>query len=538
MTTYDQRKNLAAGVVLTAPVPATTGVTIILQAGQGAFFPAPPFNATLWPANTVPTIANAEFVRVTAVVGDTLTITRAQQASTGKVAVVGFQIAETWTALDLQNIERVLSGKILNVNGTTGSNTTGLPYLTIKAAVTAAAAGDTIIVYPGTYVENNLMKAGITIHLMAGVIISYADAGGDPSDFTIFDDRAGGAAGVFKVTGEGQIVYSMADPAAPGTDDMKGAVNLTNVLSDVEFHFQKMSVTTSGGGSPALIAAIWVKNCLLSKFYVKELSAVGAGGSVGIYWEQGEMHCQVEKNVSNYYPLYAIEPVGLANTNLYYRGNYISGSVAGLYTFARSNNYRVWFDCLFVTSGSNAIACVNGFGRIYVRAQKLEVTGASPCIVNSAILWLEADKVSAGTQWIDNSNTADIRVLEFEDTGSITDGIKANSGTLIIHPCRVTTSATGAGCIKHLGGVTRVKGVTIDGSAKNLSTNRPVVTAAAGLILEGCTIIACATCDGSVYAATAQTVKFYNNSYSNKAKHANVTIQANLGTLVVDAAVS
>lgn len=542
MTTYDQRKNLAAGVVLTAPVPATTGVTIILQAGQGAFFPAPPFNATLWPANTVPTIANAEFVRVTAVVGDTLTITRAQQGSTGKVAVVGFQIAETWTALDLQNIERVLGGKILYVNGTTGSNATGLPYLTIKAAVTAAAAGDTIIVYPGTYVENNLMKAGIVIHLMAGVIISYADAGGDPADFTIFDDLAPGAAGAFKVTGEGQIVYSIADPANPGIDDWKGAVNITNIATTAEFHFAKITMSVSGTGNSALGAAVWVKNCLLVKLYVAEMvttGATGGAGAAGVYWEKGEMHCFVDRNICGYYPVYCLEPVGLAAvTNFYYNGQFVSGSIAGLYVLSLTSNYRVWFSCLLVTASVQGPISTLGPGRCYVDCQKIEVTSGSTAIINSANLWLRAGKVSGGIKWIDHTaNTAYITVQEFEDTGSMVDGIVVSAGSLYLFGGRVhlVSSVAANQVLKHTGGVTRVFGTVLDSSSRNVAACRPVLVSAVGLSLHaGTLLIAGAAADSGIFAAAAQTVKFVGSSTTTKAAHANITQQP-LASLVLDA---
>jgi hypothetical protein len=60
----DARKNLATTTVATAPTPATTGTQLAVAAGEAARFPTPPFNATIWPADTIPTPANAEIVRV------------------------------------------------------------------------------------------------------------------------------------------------------------------------------------------------------------------------------------------------------------------------------------------------------------------------------------------------------------------------------------------------------------------------------------------------------------------------------------------
>lgn len=91
----DNIKNFAYGKVAVAPGPSDSGGTLTLEAGQGADFPVPPFNATMWPPNTLPRASNAEIGRCTAVSGDTLTITRAQSGTTAKHITVGYQIAQS-----------------------------------------------------------------------------------------------------------------------------------------------------------------------------------------------------------------------------------------------------------------------------------------------------------------------------------------------------------------------------------------------------------------------------------------------------------
>ena len=93
----DDHKNFAYGTVLTPPVPALTGLTLTLNAGQGALMPTPPFNATVWPAGVQPLASSAEIVRVTAIVVDDLTIVRAQEGSTGRSILAGDQFAATIT---------------------------------------------------------------------------------------------------------------------------------------------------------------------------------------------------------------------------------------------------------------------------------------------------------------------------------------------------------------------------------------------------------------------------------------------------------
>jgi hypothetical protein len=93
----DAYANFAYGVVLTPPMPATTGTSLTLNAGQGAQFPVVPFNATVWPIRSVPTYPNAEIVRVTARAGDTLTLVRQQEATQARAIIAGDQIAATLT---------------------------------------------------------------------------------------------------------------------------------------------------------------------------------------------------------------------------------------------------------------------------------------------------------------------------------------------------------------------------------------------------------------------------------------------------------
>lgn len=104
-TTYDGHKNFASSTVATAPSPATTGASLVVAAGEGARFPTPPFNATVWPAGASATAANAEIVRVTGISTDTLTIARAQEGTTARSITTGDQIAATITSKTITDAE-------------------------------------------------------------------------------------------------------------------------------------------------------------------------------------------------------------------------------------------------------------------------------------------------------------------------------------------------------------------------------------------------------------------------------------------------
>jgi hypothetical protein len=107
----DAHKNFAYSVVATAPSPGVSGTSLVVTGGHGTRFPAVPFNATIWPAGTSPTVTNAEIVRVTNISTDTFTITRSQESTSARTVVVGDQIAATVTAKTLTDVETDVAAK-------------------------------------------------------------------------------------------------------------------------------------------------------------------------------------------------------------------------------------------------------------------------------------------------------------------------------------------------------------------------------------------------------------------------------------------
>jgi len=114
---FDAHANLAVAVVVTPPAPADTGLSLTVSAGEGARFPAAPFNATVWPATAAPGPANAEIVRVTARTGDTLTITRAQEGTPARAIAAGNLISATITAKAVTDLEAGTNFPIISTSG-------------------------------------------------------------------------------------------------------------------------------------------------------------------------------------------------------------------------------------------------------------------------------------------------------------------------------------------------------------------------------------------------------------------------------------
>lgn len=105
----DDHKNFAIGSVMTPPSPAASGTSLVLQSGQGALMPTPPFNAVVCPTQTQPTASNAEIVRVLTMVGDTVTsMTRAQEGSTARAIIAGDQFFNGITDKILTDIEAAM----------------------------------------------------------------------------------------------------------------------------------------------------------------------------------------------------------------------------------------------------------------------------------------------------------------------------------------------------------------------------------------------------------------------------------------------
>jgi hypothetical protein len=119
MPTFDNHKDLAYSTVATAPSPATSGVTLILQTGDGANFPAAPFPYTAWPTGVQPTVSNAEIGRCTSKSGDTLTITRGSPA---RSIVVGDQIMAGLVAKSLTDIEAAITPVVQTTTSTGTQN--------------------------------------------------------------------------------------------------------------------------------------------------------------------------------------------------------------------------------------------------------------------------------------------------------------------------------------------------------------------------------------------------------------------------------
>ena len=183
---FDAHSNFGESVIIVAPVPANTGTSIQVSAGEGARFPAAPFNCTIWPPNVNPKSPNAEIVRVTSVVGDVFTIVRAQEGTTAINIAAGYNIANTTSVLvftDIEDAVHIFAGTQNFKGPFTFANSNGISFGmdngTVTASVGTAAVGNLTISASNSSLSSGLVSFAnsnrITFGLNNGTITAFYD---------------------------------------------------------------------------------------------------------------------------------------------------------------------------------------------------------------------------------------------------------------------------------------------------------------------------------------------------------------------------
>lgn len=130
-------KDYATSTVLTAPSPADSGTSLVVQAGHGARFPAAPFFVTVHPPAEFPTLDNAEKLQVTAKSTDTFTIVRGEGDTDPLAIEAGWRISN---ALFLNDIPDTFDDL---ADGTTNKAYTDTEKTKLAGVETAADVTDT-----------------------------------------------------------------------------------------------------------------------------------------------------------------------------------------------------------------------------------------------------------------------------------------------------------------------------------------------------------------------------------------------------------
>lgn len=130
----------ATGTILTAPSPATSGTSVVLNAGEGYRFPAVPFFAVAHANNTIPTVSTSEKVQVTAQ-GQTTIAVASNGASLPQATI---NVVDTTSLLSAGTVTITTSAgpQVVTYTGKTGTTLTGASGGTGSMSTGNAVMGD------------------------------------------------------------------------------------------------------------------------------------------------------------------------------------------------------------------------------------------------------------------------------------------------------------------------------------------------------------------------------------------------------------
>ena len=451
-------------------------------------------------------------------------------------------------------INAVPAANVLYVNKAQG------PFKTLGAAKAAAQPGDTIVVGPGTYVENDLLKDGVNWFFAPGALVTYTSqaiqANSNDILYGIFDDRSSGPVQC-TIGGHGSF-----SAFSRGYLNLLGTLVVTNANSKISFTGKEIAFATyhDNAAGTGTRAAVYVKNAVrvdvsCDRIYGARGTTYDTGlvdefgdpiswadfGS-GIYWELGDLYvrCGSIDKISSY-AAWGNQPLGNPiAANLWLNADFIENHI---YMDGGSNatghlgtyNWRSWIVAKEILEG---IAYFD-YGRHYLTVQKINLQNASMSFNGATQVWMTAQKITntlaGGWMLLQAGNGGSpvvfADITHFEDTqGAFNSAGISISDASELH-LRGSYLKTGSGpAILHNGGKARIQGMTIDTSASNKPNNHAIKVAGTGLILDRCVLLAPPLAN-SINATASQTVTCYAVK-TNQPKHANVGI--NVDPITVD----
>lgn len=426
------------------------------------------------------------------------------------------------------NLSNIPTSNTLWVDAINGNDSIGLrqrqdkPFLTLNAAKTAASSGDTIIVYPGTFNENNLLKNGVNWHFMPGAVVTYTNA--TVSDVPgIFDDSSLGANGpvVCTIAGEGRFSYT---PLQGNSLGLAGVLAISNAGSSVRMRAAYMMVGTQAtscvnhhGGTINLTVDV-----------IENPNNAG----YNIWWFDGDCYIKAKRIRSARNGCIASGSTTVPTGKLWVEADTIvgTGNARAILTNDTNSSATVWVIAKEITTatGGSSIDISNN-GKLYITAQKLANTHASGSLIGTLTTpftgncWLNIDKLSVtGTgSFIDGTNLNGniwLRATSFESLGIVTTGINFAAGTLVIYGGDTITATNG---LTISGGTVSLHGLAIDSSAS--ASSNPIIKSGGTLKLDSVSLNSNGSRD-VITATSAQTVNRIGNIYGNNAINGNITL--------------
>jgi hypothetical protein len=346
------------------------------------------------------------------------------------------------------------TGNIVWVDAVNGNDSTGMrgqlgkPFLTLTAAKNAANSGDVIVVFPGTYNGNNLLKDGVNWHFMDGATITGA------ASAAIFDDTMGSGYVTCIISGEGKF---------DGTTN--GVINLRRTDNSLG-----SNISFTADSVVSQITAIYSRGATLH-VRARTINSTGATFAAAVWWLSGPMHVEANEITSaSGAAVYATAPSNeLVGYYLWVQADLIqntatSGTAHKAVWFQDFEpTAREWIQALQIegpiavdTSLDGSVNYVkaekifgqinHSVGSLYVDAQKISDGGLKDILIN----------LSGGNSWINISQIDDAPFDPLMPPPPPRDLVAVSGGTHYLRGSSLTrsTSSNGSG-----------NGITISGGA-------------------------------------------------------------------------
>jgi len=257
------------------------------------------------------------------------------------------------------------------------SGSTWNSYSTIAAAKGVAISYDTILVGPGTYDENNLLKNNVNYYFYPGAKVSYTGAAGNVN-CGIFDNGAQGAntAVACTIGGYGEFTY-----AGGGTP----TCGILNIGKAAQISVEGC-LFSSTRGCVKVIDTAWTSVVHVN---VKKISTT-AGGVAGVMLTQGDsLYVEadlIENTAGTTIDISSDDP---NSGNVYIHAKQIASTLG--YAAIQTDNYgKLWVevDGPIVATECPAIYFNSGPIRSHIKAQSIQTKGffttpAIRCVANA-----------------------------------------------------------------------------------------------------------------------------------------------------------
>lgn len=448
-------------------------------------------------------------------------------------------------------------------SGVTEVNTTS----GLTNAIANASSGDTIFLQPGRYTNNNMLKQGLNFYLAPGATIWYQQTTTNDAGWGIIDDRTTGATTNY-IMGYGDFYFLRGTNGFGDTGtynyngNTHGMLVVTNPLTEI--HFQANRVWIAGVAGSGYNCAFNLENFQRAFIDVDEVYDLWYGLTItlkdttddtddyfsnvfGLRWSNGkESYVKIRRmnTMGGTYGVWGDENLTTnpgnhnAASDFYYTGDLMTSKI---YISCVSTNFRSWWNLKELLAPDTT--SLYGSGKHYFTFGKVQSSALTKATIDvngnfvggsNIVVWLTAQKIAGPYQWIGSTgsgnnsfSTVYANVLHYEDVGGVNTGILVSANSEF-HINGGYMNLTGVG-VRHDGGLTFLDGVTIDNSLNG--TRAPIEIASSGLTIKNVRLIAPSTTN-SISGPSAQTVKVWSSSTSNRPIGTNTTLNPSIGFFV------